>query len=95
MDTIGATGAVEASDGDEALALFQQSTFDLILTDGNMPGKGGLALLKEIRKLNAEVPVLMIATEAEKQRVGEAIEAGVIDYLVKPFTADSLREKIG
>ncbi|ADB17982.1 response regulator receiver protein [Pirellula staleyi DSM 6068] len=94
LQAVGVPSAVEAGDGEEAVALFQQSTFDLVLTDWNMPKKNGLEVIQEIRKLNATVPIIMVTTEAEKTRVLEAIQAGVSDYLVKPFTADTLRQKL-
>ena len=68
--------------------------FDLVLTDWNMPGKSGLEVVKEIRRKDPKVPIIMITTEAEKSRVIQAIQAGVSDYLVKPFTAEILREKL-
>ena len=94
LASVGVPDAVEAADGNEALAIFQKADFDLVLTDWNMPGKDGLELFKDIKGLKPEVPVIMITTEAEKRRVTEAIAAGVHDYLVKPFTPDALREKI-
>ncbi|MDY0166084.1 MAG: response regulator [Thermoguttaceae bacterium] len=94
LQAVGVSGAVEASDGAEAVSLFQPGQFDLILTDWNMPGKTGLEVVQEIRTKDAKVPIIMVTTEAEKGRVMQAIQAGVSDYLVKPFTADMLREKL-
>jgi two-component system chemotaxis response regulator CheY len=91
---IGVPSAVEASDGNEAVRLFAPGQFDLVLTDWNMPGKSGLEVIQEIRTKDAKVPIIMITTEAEKSRVVQAIQAGVSDYLVKPFTPDTLREKL-
>jgi two-component system chemotaxis response regulator CheY len=91
---VGAPGATEAADGAEAVALFKPGAFDLVLTDWNMPGKSGLEVVQEIRAQDANVPIIMVTTEAEKGRVMQAIQAGVSDYLVKPFTADTLREKL-
>ncbi|HTU26513.1 MAG TPA: response regulator [Pirellulales bacterium] len=85
---------VEAGDGGEALRLFAEQTIDLVLTEWNMPGKSGLELIHEIRAGGAKVPIIMITTEAEKSRVIEVIRAGVTDYVIKPFTAEMLREKI-
>ena len=59
-----------------------------------MPNMDGLTFLKAIRERNAEIPFIMITTEAERQRVVTAIQAGVTDYLTKPFTPESLREKL-
>jgi len=94
LNAVGITSVVEAADGAQAVALFKPGAFDLVLTDWNMPGKTGLEVIKEIRAQDAKVPVIMITTEAEKQRVLAAIQAGVSDYLVKPFTAETLREKL-
>ena len=74
--------------------MFKPGEFDLVLTDWNMPGKNGLEVVAEIRAMDADVPIIMVTTEAEKGRVMQAIQAGVSDYLVKPFTADTLREKL-
>ena len=91
---VGVPSATEAADGVEACNLFKPGDFDLVLTDWNMPGKNGLEVIQEIRKQDANIPIIMVTTEAEKGRVLQAIEAGVSDYLVKPFTADTLREKL-
>ena len=94
LQAAGIPSAVEASDGDEAVALFKPGTFDLVLTDWNMPGKTGLEVARAIRAQDPKVPIIMITTEAEKSRVIEAIQAGVTDYLVKPFTPDTLQDKL-
>lgn len=94
LNSVGVTDVVEAGDGAEAFALFQQHQCDLVLTDWNMPGQTGLDLLKAIRTINASVPVILITTEAGKSRVLMALEAGVSDYLVKPFDSDMLRAKL-
>ena len=94
LQAVGVPTAVEAADGAEAINLFKPGEFDMVLTDWNMPGKTGLDVAREIRAQDAKVPIIMVTTEAEKGRVLQAIEAGVSDYLVKPFTADTLREKL-
>jgi len=94
LQAVGVQDAVEASDGAQAVAIFQEQPFDMVLTDWNMPRKNGLEVIREIRALNATVPIIMVTTEAERSRVLEAIQAGVSDYIVKPFTADTLREKL-
>lgn len=94
LAAVGVPEAVEANDGVEALELFKQGGFDLVLTDWNMPNKSGLELLEEIRQTDQSTPIIMVTTEAEKNRVMSAIQAGCSDYLVKPFTADTLREKL-
>jgi len=94
LQAVGVKDVAEAADGQEAIALFAPGKFDLILTDWNMPGMTGLDLLKAIRAQDAQIPVIMVTTEAEKSRILEAIQAGVTDYLVKPFQPDALREKL-
>ena len=94
LQAVGVPDAAEAGDGEEAVNMFKGGTYDLVLTDWNMPKKNGLDVIREIRAVNSTVPIIMVTTEAEKTRVLEAIQAGVSDYLVKPFTADMLREKL-
>lgn len=94
LNAVGVPSAVEAADGQEAIDQFNPGDFDLVLTDWNMPRKNGLEVIQDIRKIDKDVTIIMVTTEAEKSRVLEAIQAGVSDYLVKPFTADMLREKL-
>jgi two-component system chemotaxis response regulator CheY len=94
LNAVGISSVVEAPDGSQAVSLFKPGEFHLVLTDWNMPGKSGLEVIKEIRARDAQVPIIMITTEAERSRVIQAIQAGVTDYLVKPFTAETLREKL-
>ena len=94
LNSVGLMDIVEAGDGVEALATFQKNTFGMVLTDWNMPNKSGLELTRDIRSLGSKVPVFMITTESEKNRVVEAIQAGITDYLVKPFTQEDLKQKL-
>jgi two-component system, chemotaxis family, chemotaxis protein CheY len=94
LQALGISKIIEAKDGDEAVSLFQQGGIELVLTDWNMPGKNGLDVIREIRAQNKDVPIIMITTEAEKRQVLEAIQAGVSDYIVKPFETDVLRSKL-
>ncbi len=91
---VSVTDVVEASDGVQALDLFNSDSFDLVLSDWNMPNMSGLELLKEIRATGSTVPVIMITTESEQGRVLEAIKAGASNYLVKPFEQDKLIDKL-
>lgn len=84
----------EAADGAEALELFQDDSFDLVLSDWNMPNMTGLELCKAIRDTGSTVPIFMITTEAEQSRVLQAIQAGASDYLVKPFEQEVLLSKL-
>ncbi len=88
------TDVVEAEDGVQALAIFKEQSVDLLLVDWNMPNMDGLTLVHKIREINKTVPMIMCTTEAEKSRVLEAVKAGVNNYIVKPFTVESLGEKI-
>jgi two-component system chemotaxis response regulator CheY len=94
LNKLGIEDVIEAEDGVRALQAFELGGFDLVLTDWNMPNMDGLKLLQEIRSRNKEIPVVMITTEAERSRVVLAIQHGVSDYLVKPFTQDGLKEKL-
>ena len=86
----------EAEDGAQAYSKLQNNDYDFVISDWNMPNMDGLELLKKIRsdqKLKA-MPVLMVTAEAEKEKVITAVQAGVNNYIVKPFTAEVLKEKM-
>ncbi len=91
---LGYEDIVEAADGVEALAAYEESPPDLILVDWNMPNMNGITLVKTIRRTDKSTPLLMCIDQAEKYRVVEALEAGVNNYMVKPFTAETLSAKI-
>lgn len=90
----GIQDVVEAVDGADAIAKFGKEHFDLVLTDWNMPNKTGLEVIEALRAEGSTVPIIMVTTEGEKSKVLSAIQAGVNDYLTKPFEADALRAKI-
>ena len=92
LEDVGVESVKEAADGAEAISLFSAGKFDMVLTDWNMPNKSGLDVVREIRAMGSEVPIIMITTEGEKERIAGAIFAGVSDYLVKPFDHAKLRE---
>ncbi len=94
LKQLGHTDVVEAEDGVQALSTFNEQTPDLMLVDWNMPNMDGITLIRKIREINKTVPIIMCTTEAEKSRVLEAVKAGVNNYIVKPFTVESLGEKI-
>ena len=94
LQAVGVELAVEADDGDEAISLFEQGEFDLVLLDWHMPRVNGLEVLQAIRAIGSQVPVMMVTVEAERSCVIAAIRAGVSDYLIKPFEADTLRQKL-
>lgn len=93
---IGFNNIVEADDGKTALPILEGGGIDFLVTDWNMPGMPGIDLLKAVRadpKL-ASLPVLMVTAEAKREQIMEAAQAGVNGYVVKPFTADTLKEKV-
>lgn len=93
---LGFTNTSEADDGTTALPMLQNNHFDFVVTDWNMPGMTGIDLLKAIRadQRLAGLPVLMVTAEAKREQIIEAAQAGVNGYVVKPFTAQVLKEKI-
>jgi two-component system, chemotaxis family, chemotaxis protein CheY len=93
---LGYTNVVEAEDGQVALTKLQQEKFDLVLLDWNMPQMTGLELLKAIRADDnlRNTPVVMITAEGRKEDVLEAVKAGANNFIVKPFTAETLEEKL-
>ena len=94
LGQLGHNDTMEAADGVEALKLVGETRPDLVLIDWNMPNMDGITLVGKIRETDKELPLIMCTTEAEKARVLEAIKAGVNNYVVKPFTAETLAEKI-
>ena len=93
---LGFTNIQEADDGSTALPMLQGGDFDFVVTDWNMPGMQGIDLLKAIRADAAlsHIPVLLITAEAKKEQIVMAAQAGVNGYIVKPFTAATLKTKI-
>ncbi|WP_019624264.1 MULTISPECIES: chemotaxis response regulator CheY [Thioalkalivibrio] len=93
---LGFNNTHEADDGSTALPMLQNGDFDFLITDWNMPNMPGIDLLRAVRadeKLKT-MPVLMVTAEAKRDQIVEAAEAGVNGYVVKPFTAETLKEKI-
>jgi two-component system chemotaxis response regulator CheY len=96
LQDLGYANIVEADDGKTALPVLQGGNIDFVITDWNMPLMPGLELLKQIRadaKL-AKLPVLMVTAEAKREQIIEAVQAGVSGYVVKPFTAEVLKQKL-
>src|SRR6187431_3732594 len=96
LQELGYSDITEADDGNTALPLLQAGSFDVLITDWNMPGMPGIDLLKAVRAdaRLAKLPVLMLTAEAKREQIIEAAQAGVNGYVIKPFTAVTLKEKI-
>lgn len=93
---LGFTNVSEADDGSTALPMLKDGDFDFVVTDWNMPGMQGIDLLREIRKDDnlKHMPVMMVTAEAKKEQIVAAAQAGVNGYIVKPFTAATLKGKL-
>ena len=93
---LGFTNTDEADDGNSALPMLQSGKYDFLITDWNMPGMTGIDLLRNVRSDEnlKTLPVLMVTAEAKRDQIVAAAQAGVNGYVVKPFTAAVLKEKI-
>lgn len=93
---LGFSNIEEAEDGQQALAKLKEGGIELIVSDWNMPNMDGLEMLKQVRADAAlkDIPVLMVTAEAKKENIIAAAQAGASGYVVKPFTAATLEEKL-
>lgn len=93
---LGFTNTAEADDGSTAWPMLQNGNYDFLVTDWNMPGMTGIELLQKVRADDRlkTLPVLMVTAEAKRDQIVAAAQAGVNGYVVKPFTAAALKEKI-
>ncbi len=96
LGDLGYANITEADDGKTAWPILQAGSFDFVVTDWNMPGMTGIELLRQIRgdARIGKTPVLMVTAEAQREQIIEAAQAGVNGYIIKPFTAVTLKEKI-
>ena len=96
LKQIGLKNISEADNGKAALKELKQEKFDLILCDWNMPEMPGIELLNQVRADDAlkSIPFVMVTAEAKKENILEAVKAGVNSYIVKPFTAETVDEKL-
>lgn len=96
LHDLGFSNITEADDGLTALPMLKAGSFDFLITDWNMPGMPGVELLRQVRadERLAKLPVLMLTAEANREQIIEAAQAGVSAYVIKPFTAAVLKEKI-
>jgi two-component system chemotaxis response regulator CheY len=96
LKQLGYENIEEAEDGEQALGKLRSTRFQFVVSDWNMPNMTGIELLKNVRsdpELKA-LPFLMVTAEADKEKVVEAIKSGVNNYIIKPFTAEILKEKM-
>jgi two-component system chemotaxis response regulator CheY len=93
---LGINNISEAEDGVKAVAILEIDKFDLIISDWNMPNMTGIELLRHVRSTEhlKDIPFLMVTAEAQQENIIEAVKAKVSNYIVKPFTADTLNEKM-
>ncbi len=97
MKQLGYSNMIEAEDGKQALEMLQKdSSIEFIVSDWNMPNMTGLELLQAVRKDEKlkKLPFLMVTAEAEQDNIMAAVKSGVSNYIVKPFTAQTLQEKL-
>ena len=96
LKELGYSNVDEAEDGAMALSKLKNENFDFVISDWNMPNMDGLEMLKQIRAdaAIAKLPVLMVTAEAKKENIIAAAQAGASGYVVKPFTAATLDEKL-
>jgi two-component system chemotaxis response regulator CheY len=96
LKELGYSNVEEAEDGVDALNKLRTGQFDFVVSDWNMPNMDGLEMLKQIRAdaVLSKMPVLMVTAEAKKENIIAAAQAGANGYVVKPFTAATLDEKL-
>jgi len=96
LKQLGYSNVIEADDGSTALDTLKKERIDFIVSDWNMPKMTGLELLKLVRGDDSlkSIPFLMVTAEAKKENITDALQNGVSNYIVKPFTAETLKEKI-
>ncbi len=96
LNKLGYTQIIEASNGREGMDRLASAPVDLVITDWNMPEMTGIEFIRSIRggDKTRNLPVLMVTTNAAKDDIVEALKAGVNNYVVKPFTPDTIKEKI-
>ena len=84
----------EAVDGQESVEAVDEDTFDIILMDWNMPRLSGIDAIEQIREKGIETPIIMVTTESEKENIVRAFKAGANNYIIKPFSSESVSAKV-
>lgn len=97
LNDLGFANTAEAEDGGAAMTMIRAGSFRFVITDWNMPGVTGIELLRMIRAdpTHSKLPVLMVTAESKREQIIEAAQAGVSGYVIKPFNAQTLEEKMG
>lgn len=96
LQELGYSAMRDAEDGSQAMAMLEQHAFDLVVLDWNMPNTPGIEVLRWVRSHEtlSNLPVLMVTAEATREQILEAAELGVNAYILKPFTAATLKKKL-
>ncbi len=96
LGELGFSNIEEADDGATAMPMLKTGKFDYLITDWNMPKMPGIELLKAVRADSSisKMPILLVTAEAKREQIVEAAQAGVNGYIIKPFTAGTLKEKL-
>ncbi len=96
LKKLGHNEIIEASNGREAIDRLAKDRVDLVITDWNMPEMSGIEFVRSVRtsRSREQLPILMVTTNAAHDDIVAAVEAGVNNYVVKPFTPETMREKI-
>ncbi len=94
LSRIGYSDVLEAENGKAGLDQLGKGGVEMIITDWNMPEMDGLEFVGNVRTQNPSIPILMVTTNAAKEDIVAALQAGVNNYVVKPFTPETLKEKI-
>jgi len=96
LNKVGYSDCAEASNGREGVERLATTVVDMVITDWNMPEMSGIDFIRSVRSNPAtkDLPILMVTTNAAKDDIVEALRAGVNSYVVKPFTPDTIKEKI-
>jgi two-component system chemotaxis response regulator CheY len=96
LKQLGFTNVADADDGSTAWEILNKDKIDFIISDWNMPKMSGIELLRKVRSSEefADIPFLMVTAEGQQENVIEAVQAGVSNYIVKPFTPETFEQKI-
>lgn len=94
LDRCGIKDVVHAADGQQAVDAAKEQEFDIVLMDWNMPVMLGIDAVREIRAMGKTMPIVMVTTEAEKERVIEALKSGATNFIIKPFEPATIVTKI-